>query len=96
MFIGAEPTYPSTGFGYLHRGESHNGDSDVYELKEFVEKPDINTARQYFSSGEFLWNMGYLVTSISVFERDAAQFATKLMERYQSLLDAKDVKLRRE
>lgn len=91
VFIGAEPTYPSTGFGYMHRGKSFNGDADVYELVEFVEKPDLPTAKKYLSSGEYLWNMGYLVTSIEVFERDAEEFAADLKKRYDKLLNAKDV-----
>lgn len=91
VFIGAEPTYPSTGFGYMHKGASFNGDQGVYELEGFVEKPDLKTAKRFFSSGDYLWNMGYLVTSVNVFERDAEKFAESLKKRYDFLSSAADI-----
>src|SRR5262249_39678126 len=62
VFIGAEPTYPTTGLGYMEKGERlQNGFKNGFELKQFVEKPDKKTAAQYFRSGNYLWNTGYLI-----------------------------------
>lgn len=91
VFIGVEPTYPSTGLGYMHRGENVNGDTGVYDLLGFKEKPDAETAKKFLASGEYLWNTGYMVTSVEVFERDAERFAKDLKKRYDSLVSAQDV-----
>lgn len=92
VFMGVEPTYPSTGFGYIKKGERlANGFKNVHELEKFVEKPDYDTAEAYFESGEYLWNMGYLIGTLSTFERDIEGYAPRLWEDYQKLLAADKV-----
>ncbi len=61
--FGIKPTYPATGYGYLERGEHiavHEG-FQHFELKRFVEKPDLETAREYCNSGNYYWNSGMFV-----------------------------------
>lgn len=62
--IGIEPDRPETGFGYIH------GDNDVTEdleghtvkaVQAFKEKPDLDTARSFLSSGNYYWNSGMFV-----------------------------------
>ncbi|MBR1592243.1 MAG: mannose-1-phosphate guanylyltransferase [Ruminococcus sp.] len=60
--IGITPTYPETGYGYINFGEEKG---DVFEVKKFVEKPDLKTAKSYLSSGKYLWNSGMFVWKIS-------------------------------
>ncbi|PLK26952.1 mannose-1-phosphate guanylyltransferase [Novosphingobium sp. TH158] len=55
--FGIEATAPETGFGYLHRGEAI-GASGGYKVARFVEKPDLDRARQFLASGEYAWNGG--------------------------------------
>ena len=62
--IGITPTYPETGYGYIHFGES-NGQPGVYNVKRFVEKPNIELAKEYYNSGEYLWNSGMFVWKVS-------------------------------
>lgn len=54
--IGARPTRPETGYGYVLLGPSL--EDGVYEVEEFVEKPTRHWARRYVDSGEYLWNTG--------------------------------------
>ncbi len=61
--LGIVPDFPATGFGYIHRGEpvhEHEGIA-VYEVRRFVEKPDIHHATGYFQSGEYYWNGGMFI-----------------------------------
>lgn len=91
VFLGVEPTYPATGFGYIEKGEGlSNGFKNAYELKKFVEKPDRQTAEDYFLSGEYLWNMGYLTGTLSTFERELQDHAPRLWKDYQKLLATDD------
>ncbi|MDN5796261.1 MAG: NTP transferase domain-containing protein [Intrasporangium sp.] len=61
--IGIEPTGPATGFGYIRQGaplgiaEAERG----RRVEEFVEKPDLETAKRYLASGEYRWNAGMFV-----------------------------------
>lgn len=55
--FGVRPSYPETGFGYIEY-ETARDSTDVLEVKRFMEKPDLETARQYIQSGRFLWNLG--------------------------------------
>ena len=56
--IGIKPTRPDTGFGYIYVGEKINA-TPLFEVKEFVEKPDLKTAKKYLKSGKYLWNASY-------------------------------------
>lgn len=93
VFIGIEPSYASTILGYMEKGEQQNdGLKNVFELKQFVEKPDHNTAEQYFQSGNYLWNAGYLTGLISTFELEIKENNSHLWKNYQELLGARDIK----
>lgn len=89
--IGVEPTYPSTGLGYMEHGNKFDGEENVYELSKFHEKPDSETARKYFQSGKFFWNTGYLVTSLKVFEKVTAEYSPEFYGDFQKLCAANDV-----
>lgn len=70
--LGIKPTYPNTGYGYIqYDTESSNG--DVYKVKTFTEKPNLELAKTFVASGEFLWNGGIFVwkvkTVINAFEK---------------------------
>ena len=69
--IGITPTYPETGYGYINFGEE-NG--DAYEVERFVEKPDLATAKEYLSSGKYLWNSGMFVWKISSIMENMKKF----------------------
>lgn len=92
VFIGAEPTYASTGMGYMHKGAYVDGWTDVYQLSGFKEKPDKKTASKYMQSGEYLWNMGYLVGTLEVFERMFDKYSKEMKTRYTALVEANDTK----
>jgi mannose-1-phosphate guanylyltransferase len=90
VFMGVEPTYPSTGFGYIQKGEKQeNGFKNVFKLKQFVEKPDRTKAEHYFESGEYLWNTGYLTGTLQSCEREIEEHSPRLWNDYQKLLDTK-------
>lgn len=71
------PTYPATGFGYLHLGEPDEGASRVLR---FVEKPDQPTAESYVRSGQYAWNAGIFVWRTEVFLREAERLQPVLGE----------------
>eukprot|EP00521_Asterionellopsis_glacialis_P000944 CAMPEP_0195247304 /NCGR_PEP_ID=MMETSP0706-20130129/893_1 /TAXON_ID=33640 /ORGANISM="Asterionellopsis glacialis, Strain CCMP134" /LENGTH=148 /DNA_ID=CAMNT_0040298795 /DNA_START=1282 /DNA_END=1725 /DNA_ORIENTATION=- len=57
--FGIKPDRPETGYGYLElAGTPKSFEPQVIDLKRFVEKPDLDTAEEMVSSGNFLWNAG--------------------------------------
>lgn len=60
--LGVKPTFPNTGFGYI---ESDKEDSkDIKRVKQFREKPDYETAKQFLADGNFVWNAGIFIWSV--------------------------------
>jgi mannose-1-phosphate guanylyltransferase len=63
LTFGIPPTFPSTGYGYIHRGEPIGQRQGVpaFRVKAFKEKPDADTAERFLLSGEYDWNSGIFV-----------------------------------
>ncbi len=60
--FGVKSDRPETGYGYVKCGEAlESGPPGVRQGLEFKEKPDEETAREYLSSGNYLWNSGMFV-----------------------------------
>lgn len=72
VLVGVEPDHPATGFGYIEKGEIFDEEHFVYSVKSFKEKPAFEIAKQYFDSGNYLWNGGYFVGSINTFKQKNA------------------------
>lgn len=62
--FGIVPTAPETGYGYIKRG-SELGDSEGFNVDEFVEKPNDSAAQQYLDSGQYYWNSGMFLFKAS-------------------------------
>ena len=56
--FGIKPTHPETGYGYLELSTDHLDDYGASDLRAFVEKPDLQDARQMVQAGHYLWNAG--------------------------------------
>lgn len=62
--LGIKPHHPNTGYGYI-QFEQQPASDNVYKVKTFTEKPNLELAKTFVSSGEFLWNAGIFVWQIS-------------------------------
>ncbi len=96
--LGIKPTSPETGYGYIKRGGpfyiKSNGASGAFEVSQFVEKPDLETAKHYVESGDYFWNSGMFVWRPSVLINALKSFlpdVSKLAEKCVDLLDEENV-----
>lgn len=64
MTIGIKPTHPETGYGYIQMSDDRES-GNVYKVKTFTEKPNLEMAQVFLDSGEFLWNSGIFIWSVS-------------------------------
>ncbi|RQW81989.1 MAG: mannose-1-phosphate guanylyltransferase/mannose-6-phosphate isomerase, partial [Methylococcus sp.] len=61
--FGIEPTAPETGFGYIEKGAALGSG---FQVARFVEKPSVEKAEAFLSSGDYLWNSGMFCFSAGV------------------------------
>jgi mannose-1-phosphate guanylyltransferase/mannose-6-phosphate isomerase len=87
--FGVVPTHPETGYGYIRTDPSAeiSADSGVRPVREFVEKPDFETARRYASSGAYLWNSGMFLFSADTYLRELRAHAPDIAAAAARALD---------
>jgi len=77
MTLGINPTFPNTGYGYIEYDK--NASETIKKVNQFREKPDYETAKQFISEGNFVWNAGIFIWSVkSIIE----SFQKNLPEMY--------------
>jgi mannose-1-phosphate guanylyltransferase / mannose-6-phosphate isomerase len=81
------PTHAETGYGYIKVGAQMLG-SGAWQLEKFVEKPHIELARQYVSSGEYWWNAGIFIVRASVWIKAIAHFQPAIYSACRAACDA--------
>jgi len=69
--FGIVPTHPETGYGYIRRGAELCGG---FTVAQFVEKPDVATAREYLVCGEYYWNSGMFLFRASRYLEELKAF----------------------
>ncbi|MCF0216840.1 MAG: mannose-1-phosphate guanylyltransferase/mannose-6-phosphate isomerase [Fibrobacteraceae bacterium] len=69
--FGIKPTGPETGYGYI--------EADGENVKRFVEKPDLETAKKYVESGRFFWNSGIFCFKVSTFLSELDAFSPDIL-----------------
>lgn len=74
--IGIDPTRPETQYGYIQikSKKEHVGDLKLFRSRTIAEKPDINTAKLFLESGDFLWNSGMFFSRMDSFENHVAEY----------------------
>ena len=60
--MGIKPTRPDTGYGYIQFVEKKK--SEYFKVKTFTEKPDLEIAKTFLESGDFLWNAGIFIWNV--------------------------------
>jgi len=75
--LGIKPTRPDTGYGYIHYRQETVADS-VHPVIQFTEKPDLERAKAFLKSGDYLWNAGIFVWRASSVLNAFGQHATEI------------------
>ncbi len=86
--IGITPTYPETGYGYIQFEADEKGIPGVYNVKRFVEKPNLELAKEYVNSGEYLWNSGMFVWKASSIDAKLRKYLPDMAEGMDKLYEA--------
>ncbi len=62
LTLGIKPNRPETGYGYIQ--ESNEEVDGIRKVKTFTEKPNLELARVFYESGEFVWNSGIFLWNV--------------------------------
>lgn len=82
LTLGIKPNRPETGYGYIQTDtEVENG---VFKVKTFTEKPDLQMAKIFLDSGDFLWNSGMFLWNVNTIAQAFEDYATELADKFKA------------
>ncbi|MFO2466444.1 mannose-1-phosphate guanylyltransferase/mannose-6-phosphate isomerase [Pseudomonas sp. 15FMM2] len=82
--FGIQPDRPETGFGYIEQGDAL---PQGFQVKRFVEKPDLATAQGYLDGGRHLWNAGMFCFKADTLLQELAGHAPAVLEAAVAALE---------
>jgi mannose-1-phosphate guanylyltransferase len=78
--LGITPTRPDTGYGYIQFEDKKN--EDYFKVKTFTEKPDLQFAKTFIESGDFLWNAGIFIWSAKSILHSFEEFLPDMVNEF--------------
>ena len=87
--FGIVPTHAETGYGYIKQGAEQVGDgkgNGVYQVAQFVEKPNAETAQNYLECGDYLWNSGMFLFKASRYLEELEKFRPDILKSCQEAM----------
>lgn len=79
--LGIKPTKPEIGYGYIEAEKNNNIAKKVISFKE---KPDLATAKEYITSGNYYWNGGMFMFSIATMQAELTKYMPAIIDITQS------------
>ena len=79
--FGIKPTHPETGYGYLELAKDPIDDSGTSDLEKFIEKPDLQDAKQMLEASHYLWNAGIFLFRAQDMIDAFSTYAPETLER---------------
>ncbi|MBW1297280.1 mannose-1-phosphate guanylyltransferase [Aquimarina litoralis] len=84
MTLGIQPTFPNTGYGYIQYNEEANA---IKKVAQFTEKPNYETAKQFLSQGNYLWNAGIFIWSANSILKAFQEFQKEMTTLFEKGID---------
>ncbi len=84
--LGINPTYPNTGYGYIQH-EEKEVEPGIYKVKTFTEKPNLEMAKTFLASGDFLWNSGVFIWRPDIILEALENYLPEMFEIFSSEKD---------
>lgn len=78
--LGITPTRPDTGYGYIQFIEDA---AEEKRVKTFTEKPNLEFAKKFIASGDYVWNAGIFVWNVQAILKSFAEFLPEMADAFQ-------------
>lgn len=78
--IGIKPSRPETGYGYIQF--IPETDDEVKKVKTFTEKPELELAKKFLDSGEFVWNAGIFIWNANTIKSAFEEYLPDMSELF--------------
>jgi mannose-1-phosphate guanylyltransferase len=78
--LGIQPTRPETGYGYI---QYHSENGVVKKVKTFTEKPELQLAKTFLESGDFVWNSGIFIWGVQAIIDSFHRYLPELAELFE-------------
>ncbi len=83
--IGIKPTFPNTNYGYIQFNKemkAEDSQKEGYQVKTFTEKPNLDLAKIFVESGEFLWNSGMFIWNLKTIKEELEHYLPEITELF--------------
>ena len=80
LTLGITPSRPETGYGYIQ--ESHEEVDGIKKVKTFTEKPNLDLAKVFYESGEFVWNSGIFLWNVKTIIESFRQYLPDIVNKF--------------
>ncbi len=91
--FGIVPNHPSNQLGYIKKGSNEDYGDNVYKIDSWKYQPDQETANQWFETGEYLWNAGYFMSSMSYVLSEIERASPESYKEFEAIEAASDDEL---
>lgn len=82
LTLGIRPSRPETGYGYIQMSDEKI--DGVTKVKVFTEKPNIDLAKVFYESGEFLWNSGIFIWNVNAIMDAFHEYLPEITSRFDA------------
>lgn len=87
LTIGIKPSRPETGYGYIQISEKAvESTKDMFKVKTFTEKPNLDLAKVFVDSGEFYWNAGIFIWSAKAIDEAFGKYLPEVQALFEENL----------
>ena len=89
--LGIKPQYPSTSYGYINIDNNNSYLNDIFKVKSFLEKPDLDTAKKMIKNKNIFWNSGMFFFKAKSMVNEIEQFAPKIKKLFSQIKSLKEI-----
>ena len=84
--FGVKPSYPETGYGYIESNNLLDNKKKGFDIKRFIEKPNLTKAKEYFKNKNYFWNSGIFIFKAKDILKEIKNYEPDIIENCKSSL----------
>jgi mannose-1-phosphate guanylyltransferase len=82
LTLGIKPSRYETRYGYIKLAAKQKHDDDIVPVEKFTEKPDLEHAKKFVDSGDYVWNSGMFLFNLKTINAAFREFQPEIYDFY--------------